>query len=290
VGATVVTVLLAACALGGLAWLAAALFMVVRQRSYLYRPDRSRVRPRDCGLADMAEIALETDDGLTLAAWYKPAVPPGPGAETPPTVLYFHGNGGNRGWLADKARPLLDAGYGLLLPDYRGYGGNPGTPSEAGLRLDALAARRALLDRGVAAERIVYYGDSLGSGLAVWLATRHAPLALVLEAAFTSIVDVARRRYRWLPVRLMTRDRYTSVRKIAEVTAPLLSLHGDRDALVPVLQGRLVHKAHGGPHKKMVVFSQGGHADLADHGAGGVVVAWLAALSAPAAGGSPPDS
>ncbi len=191
-----------------------------------------------------------------------------------PTVIYFHGNSGNRGYVAHKARPLLDAGYGLLLPDYRGFGGNPGVPSEDGLRLDALAALAFLEGQGIAAGDIVYHGESLGSGVAVWLAGRHPPRGLILEAAFTSIVDVGRRRYRWLPVRLATRDRFTSLRKIAQVRAPLLSLHGERDPLVPLLQGHLLFKAHPGP-KTMVTFPEGRHADLYDHGAGQTVLAWL---------------
>lgn len=275
-GDAVVKLLLGAFIVGAIAYVAVALYMFAMQRSFLYHPDTSRVWPAGSNLPEMAEVSLRTDDGLDLLAWYKPAEA-GPDGRPRPTVIYFHGNAGNRGYLEHKARPLIDAGYGVLLPDYRGYGGNPGTPSEEGLRLDALAARQFVLDQGVAADRIVYHGESLGSGVAVWLASRHAPLGLILEAAFTSIVDVGKRQYWWLPVRLAARDRYTSLRKITEVTAPLLSLHGERDALVPVLQGRLLHKAHPGP-KRMVVFPDGLHADLYEHGAGQVVLDWLAGL------------
>lgn len=270
---SIVKVVVAVLTLGAVAYVVMALFMYARQRDFLYRPDTGRVWPEGSGLPEMREVTLRTDDGLDLAAWYRPPVGP-----DRLTVLYFHGNGGNRGWLEHKARPLLDAGHGVLLPDYRGYGGNPGTPSEEGLRLDALAARRFLVEEaGVPADRLVYHGESLGSGLAVWLATRHPPRGLILEAAFTSIVAVGRRQYWWLPVRLATRDRFTSLRKIAEVRAPLLSLHGEQDSLVPVLQGRLLYKAHPGP-KEMVTFPAARHADLYDHGAEDVVLEWLARL------------
>lgn len=267
---TVVTVIAGLFLLGAIAYVAVALLLFARQRSLLYKPETGKVWPAGAGLPEMREVTLRTSDGLDLAAWYAP-----PATPDRLTVLYFHGNSGNRSWLTHKARPLIDAGYGVLLPDYRGYGDNPGTPSEGGLRLDALAAVRFLTDgEGIPLDRIVYHGESLGSGVAVWLAAQQEPRGLILEAAFTSIVAVGQRQYRWLPVRLAARDRFTSLRKIAEVRAPLLSLHGEQDRLVPVLQGRLLHKAHPGP-KEMVTFPQARHADLYDHGAGQVVLDWL---------------
>lgn len=260
------TVIWAALAIGAALYLGAVGYMYTRQRSFLYCPEGRPGTPAEAGLPEMRPVTLATDDGLDLAAWWRP---PHDGRAT---VILFHGNSGNRAWLADKARPYLEAGYGVLLPDYRGYGGNDGVPSENGLRLDALAARGFVARQGLT--DIVYHGESLGSGVATWLASELPPRALVLEAAFTSIPHVARRQYPWLPVRAATRDRYTSIRRIAKVRAPTLFIHGAGDTLVPVAQAWALHEAHPGP-KKLVVFSEGRHADLFEHGAAAVVLGWL---------------
>lgn len=244
-------------------------YMVAFQRSFLYHPDRARPWPAGSNLPEMSEVHLGTSDGLTLAAWWSPP------REGRPTVIYFHGNAGNRGWQEIKARPYIDAGYGLLIPDYRGYGGNMGKPSEEGLRHDALAARSFVLGQGVAPENIVYHGESLGSGVAVWLASEQAPAGLILEAAFTSIPDVAGRTYWWLPVRLATRDRFTSVRKIDRVRAPTLFLHGEQDTLVPPDQGHALHAASSAADKTIITFPEALHANLYEHGAREAVLGWL---------------
>lgn len=247
----------------------ACAYMIAFQRTFLYHPDKAHPWPEGSNLPEMAEVVLGTSDGLTLAAWWHPP------RNGQPTVIYFHGNAGNRGWQEIKARPYIDAGFGLLIPDYRGYGGNMGRPSENGLRHDALAARAFVLAQGIDPARIVYHGESLGSGVAVWLASEQPPAGLILEAAFTSIPDVARRTYWWLPVRLATRDRFSSVRKIGAVTAPTLFLHGEQDTLVPVAQGRALYAASAAPDKRIETFPDALHANLYEHGAGAVVLNWL---------------
>jgi fermentation-respiration switch protein FrsA (DUF1100 family) len=253
----------------GVAYLGAALWIYAVQRRKLYLPDEATPSRHDAGLDDMDEVSYETPDGLRAAAWYKPARP---GCHT---MVYFHGNAGNRGSLGYKARPYLDAGYGLLLPDYRGYGGNEGSPTEDGLRADALGAWQFLLDQGVDARDIIYYGESLGSGVATFLASMEEPHALILEAAFTSIPAVARLQYPWLPTRLATRDRFTSIRRIKNVRCPLLVLHGEMDSLIPVEQGRALYAAAPSVAKRIWTAPAGLHADLYDFGAADVVMSFL---------------
>ncbi|MGF1640179.1 MAG: alpha/beta hydrolase, partial [Rhodospirillales bacterium] len=155
--------------------------MFAFQRSMLYLPSTTTPLPATSGVPEMRPVGLVTADGLDLVAWYRPA------AEGHPTIVYFHGNGGHIGHRGSKVRPYLDAGYGLLLVSYRGYGGNPGRPSEEGLYRDGRAALAFLGTHGVPPARTVLYGESLGTGVAVHIAAERAramqPVgALVLEA------------------------------------------------------------------------------------------------------------
>lgn len=256
---------------------AAVLYMYVRQRGLLYAPGRERPDPAVSGVPDMRVVSLATEDGLTLNAWW---LPPRAGR---PTVLYCHGNAGTMAECAFKVAAYRNAGLGVLLFDYRGYGGNAGTPTEAGLYADARAARAFVLaQEGVREETLVIHGESLGSGVATQLALEHAPAALVLEAAFISIPAVGKLQYPWLPVHRLARDRYESLAKIGRIRAPVLILHGEDDDLVPVDFGRQLHAAANTP-KHIHVFPGACHADLFDHGAGDLIVRWLdETLTAPA--------
>jgi fermentation-respiration switch protein FrsA (DUF1100 family) len=241
------------------------------QRKLLYKADRTRPDPAACGVPEMRIIALAADDGLKLSAWYRPAAAAGA-----PVMLYFHGNDAHLGARADKVRPYLDAGFGVLLLSYRGYGGNPGRPTEQGLYRDARAALAFLRAEGVAAADMVYYGESLGSGVAVQLALEAAPAALVLEAPFTDIAAVAQRRYPFVPVRLLMRDRFDNLAKIPGVRSPVLVIHGERDRTTPVDLGRAVHAAAPEP-KEGRFYPHAAHVDLYDHGAADDVLRFIAA-------------
>jgi uncharacterized protein len=164
--------------------------MYVFQRNLLYLPDTRAFTPAASGVPEMREVKLETADGLELISWYRRA------AAGLPTIVYFHGNGGNISYRAHRVHPYLDSGYGLLLVEYRGYGGNPGTPDERGLYADGRAAMAFIAAEGVSADRVVLYGESLGSGVAVRIAAEHgrdgnAVGAVVLEAPMSSVTDVA---------------------------------------------------------------------------------------------------
>ena len=148
------------------------------------------------------------------------------------TVIVFNGNAGNRAFRAPLAAALAEHGISVLLFDYRGYGGNPGSPSEEGLAADARAARRYVAGRA-GSDRIVYFGESLGSGVAVRLAAEQPPAALILRSPFTSLTDTGRHHYPFLPVGMMLIDRFASIDRIRDIRCPLLVIAADHDSVVP---------------------------------------------------------
>ncbi len=187
------------------------------QRRLMYFPYAAVPPPADVGLADAEPVTITTKDGIDLHAWFVPATR----SPARATILMFNGNAGNRAYRAEMAHAFRPHGVALLLFDYRGYGGSAGSPGERGLALDARAARRYLLSRrDVDAARLVYFGESLGAAVAVELAAEHPPAALVLRSPFTSMADVGAFHYPILPVRLLLRDRYALIDRIARVRAP----------------------------------------------------------------------
>jgi fermentation-respiration switch protein FrsA (DUF1100 family) len=238
------------------------------QRQLLYFPDRAR--PELLGLEQLGvrEVMLETEDGLSLLSWYLPARP------ERPVIAYFHGNGGHIGYRAERLLRFAREGFGVLMVEYRGYGGNPGTPCEAGFYADGRAAL-AFFDReGLAPNRLVLYGESLGSGVAVALAAQHEIAALVLEAPFTSVAEVAQSHFPYVPASRMVVDRFDSLSRIGEVKAPILVLHGERDRVVPVRYGRALFDAASEP-KEGWFAPEAGHEDLARYGSLDAVVAFI---------------
>ncbi len=240
------------------------------QRSLMYFPDGNRPDKAAAGLPQLAEVRLRTADGLELLAWHR-----APDGELP-TFVYFHGNAGSIQHRGFKLRPIVERGFGLLAVEYRGYGGNPGRPSELGLRRDGQAALRFLEERGTPADRIVLYGESLGTGIATAMAHEMAgrgtpARALVLEAPFTSIADIAAAQFPVFPVRLLLKDRFDNRSLISEIGCPLLILHGGRDAVVPVGHGQALFAAAIAP-KRLEILEAAGHEDV--HQQGGLVAVW----------------
>jgi len=243
--------------------------LYTQQRRLLFKPDPDKpVRPSDAP-PEFAAIARETADGLELAHWY---LPPADGAAG--TVVVLHGNAGNRAGSYAKFRDVHAWGYGLLLADYRGYGGNPGAPSEAGLITDARSVLDGLAERGVPGERVVLYGESLGSGVATALAAERPVAGVILEAPFTAIADLAQRQYWYVPARQLVRDPFDSRSRIVQVTAPILILHGDRDPTIPVDHGVALAQV-AGDTAELVRFPDGDHLNLWEIGAGTRVRAFL---------------
>jgi fermentation-respiration switch protein FrsA (DUF1100 family) len=228
----------------------------VGQRRLMYFPDGRVSAPREVGLAGVESVRFPTADGLELAGWFVPA-----GAEAKATVLVFNGNAGNRAYRAPLATALAAHGFNVLLFDYRGFGGNPGSPTEIGLAADARAPRDYLADRpDVDAARVVYFGESLGTGVAVALAAEQPPAALILRSPFTSMADVGAYHYPILPVRLLLRDRFASRDTIGHVRAPVLVIAGDRDEIVPLEHSRRLYDAAPSP-KELVIIKGASHND-----------------------------
>jgi fermentation-respiration switch protein FrsA (DUF1100 family) len=238
----------------------------------LYFPSREILEsPAEAGLG-FRDLALETEDGEQLHGWWI-----GSGRSVAGHLVFCHGNGGNIGERVMNAALLVAAGFDVLLFDYRGYGQSTGRPDEEGTYRDARAARKgALAQPGVDPSRLFYLGESLGGAVALHLALESPPTGLILQSTFTSIRDVARRHYPFIPPFLVA-DAYPSLRLIAKLAAPLLMLHGGNDAIVPVAQGQALFDAAPG-RKHMHVFPSLGHNDLVAMAAGEyerVIAQWV---------------
>jgi len=237
-----------------LATIAGVLFLTAvyyGQRHLIYFPSRDVPPPSAVGLSGVEEARFTADEGVPLHGWFRAAS----GASRDLALLVCHGNGGNVAHRAHLLASLPPAGIDVLVFDYRGYGLSGDTPpSEDGLYRDGRAALAWLLARTQRpAQRVVLYGESLGAAVAVELARGAAPRALVLQSPFTSLADAAAANYPWLPVRLLLRDRYDSLAKVASLRVPLLILHGTRDSIIPIEQGRKLVTAAAGPARLVAV-------------------------------------
>jgi len=246
--------------------------MFTFQRSLLYHPGGPPGSPAASGVPEMTPVSLSTQDGLTLLSWYRPA------EEGKPTLVLLHGNAGHIGNRGFKVRHYLDAGLGVLLVEYRGYGGNPGSPTEDGLYADGLAALDYLAGQKVASGDIILYGESLGSGVAVYLALRMTKTvsagAMILEAPFTSIADVAAAHYPFVPARWLVRDKFNSVAKIRHIQAPLFIIHSRADRVIPIRFGQRLFDAAVEP-KESRWYDEGGHNGLYEVGAPAAVMDFI---------------
>ena len=231
------------------------------QRSLLYLPSREKPDLSAHEGTSLQEIGLQTEDALVLKSWFAQPSQNRDGL----TVLLLHGNAGHIGHRVDKFRRILDAGYGFLLLEYRGFGGNPGKPTEAGLRLDAQSALQFLVEHGIPHDNVILYGESLGCGIAVRAASEHYFSAVILEAPYTSIADVAQRQFWFLPVRWLVRDRYDTLAIINSITSPVVVMHGKQDDIIHVSFGKRVFEA--APEPKTAWFFEGaGHNNLNEFG------------------------
>jgi len=214
------------------------------QRRLVYLPSDGPVPPAAQVLPGARDVRLTTTDGLSLGAWYVPAGHPDLGY----TVLVATGNGGDRAMRADLAAALRDRGLSVLLFDYRGYGGNPGDPTEEGLALDVRAARDLLVDDlRIPQDRLIYYGESLGGGVVTELATEHPPAGILLRSPFTELADVAAEHYPFLPASLLLKDRFPVVEYVTRIHVPTTVVYGSADSVVPAEQSRAVASAAAGP-------------------------------------------
>jgi fermentation-respiration switch protein FrsA (DUF1100 family) len=228
-----------------------------QQRRLIYFPTADLPPADAIDGAHVEAVTFETTDGLTLNGWFFAAAGPSPRI----TVIVFNGNAGNRSHRVPLAAALHRHGLQVLLVDYRGYGDNPGTPSQAGLAMDSRAAWAYLANRpDVNPSRLVYFGESLGTAVAVDLAVEHAPAALVLRSPFTSMSDVGQYHYPFLPVRWLLRDRFAPIEQIPRSRAPIFVIAGGRDRIVPVESSRRVYEAATSP-KTFLLIREADHND-----------------------------
>ncbi|MEX2200680.1 MAG: alpha/beta hydrolase [Dongiaceae bacterium] len=235
--------------LGFAFWIAAAVFFLwalavaalwaLQDRIVFQFDDRPLGDPPST-IGGLVAATLATADGLDLHFWL---APPDPGRAV---IVYFHGNGGNAGDRADALAPLIAAGQGVVLAEYRGYGGNPGKPSEVAFLADGAAYLDAVRSR-FPGHRIVLWGESLGGGIALPLALDDGVAGVILDSPFTSVPALAAEKYPWVPVDALLRTRFDNLARIGELRVPLLILHGERDPIVPVSHGRRLLAAAGEP-------------------------------------------
>lgn len=238
-----------------LVYMASILITYVFQRQLIYFPAKNMPGRLAFNAGDMETVTLHTDDGVSLTSWYKPA------EMAKPTLLILHGNAGHIGGRMPLARQFISKGYGIFLLEYRGYGGNQGQPSEQGFYRDGEAAMQFLKQRGIGIDKTVLYGESLGTGVATQLASKHAVCALVLQSPYTSLRAVARYHYPWI---LMSPwDKFDSLARIRTNHVPLLILHGTQDQVIPYTEGLELYTQANEP-KQWVALPNKGHIQLWD--------------------------
>ncbi|MCX5813972.1 MAG: alpha/beta hydrolase [Proteobacteria bacterium] len=223
------------------------------QDSMIYFPEKEILQtPQNINL-DYREINFSTKDGVNISGWHIPANP------EKGTLLFCHGNAGNISNVMEHIKIFHEAGFSVLVFDYRGYGKSGGKPSEAGTYLDVEAAWDYLLQQGNPPEKIIVYGHSLGSAIATEVAIRKNPVALIIEAGFTSMPDLGAKLYPWLPVKLLSKYQYSTVTKIGMIKFPKLIIHSPDDEIVPFQHGRMLYEKASQPKDFLEI--RGGHND-----------------------------
>jgi fermentation-respiration switch protein FrsA (DUF1100 family) len=230
--------------------------MYTFQRKLMYLPSKHIDAPRNYGLEGFSDMRAKTSDGVTVQLWYHPA------ENNMPTIVYFHGNAAHLGNRAGKFAAFAHDGFGVLALGYRGYGASEGEPTEQGLYSDARAAiAYATKENNIPLTKIMLYGESLGSGVAVQMATEYKVGALLLEAPYTSVVNRAAEIYFFVPVKFLIHDHYDSISKISTVKMPVLIFHGEQDITIPLAHGKAILAAANEP-KKAYFFPHIGHTDF----------------------------
>ena len=244
------------------------LLLYIFQRNLLYHPSTKNSKPADYGISEMSLLEIITSDGLKLDAWFREA------EEGKQTILYLQGNAGHLGHRSTKVKNYLDAGFGLLLLGYRGYGGNSGKPSEKKLYIDGRAALSFLIKYQVPLSNTIIYGESLGTGVAVEIARNLQINCLVLEAPFSSMTDVATHHFFYLPTRFLLKDHYNSIGKINEITAPIFFVHGEKDSVVPWKFGKRLYDVAPQP-KELLLIENANHNNLYEFGASNAIIKFI---------------
>lgn len=234
--------------------------LYIFQRNLIYYPDKTYAKPTDVGLSNVEEVNLTTPDNAKLINWYAKAKPGNP------TLLYFHGNAGNLANRKDRIALYQSHGLGIMMASYRGYSGGKGNPTEKDIIQDGLQVYDWLVSSGVSPENIILYGESLGTGVAVQVASQRKTKAVILETPYASLAEIGANHYPYLPVHLLMTDRFESITFIKNINAPLLILHGWQDRTIPLQSAKKLFEAANQP-KQMETYQNGQHNDLYTHGA-----------------------
>lgn len=242
--------------------------LYLSQRSFLYFPSPEHTTPEQLGMSEFSEITTTTSDSKRLLSWYAAA------QHDLPTILFFHGNAGNVAHRSTIYRHLTAAGYGVFAVGYPGYGGSGGQPSELKLVEAGQLAYEFLLQQGVKPRKIVIFGESLGSAVAVQIASRNDAKALFLQAPMSSVADVAKATYPIFPMELLLKDPFHSIKHIGQIEMPLLIVHGQKDKVIPLHFGKKLFDAANEP-KRFVELPEAGHNDLYNFDTLGMLKAFI---------------
>jgi pimeloyl-ACP methyl ester carboxylesterase len=244
--------------IAGIAYAMAAGYMYFNQRSFIFIPTGELGTPEEKGLTGVSVETVAMSDGTKVAVWRAD-----PAARRAPTVLYFHGNSANVSARWKRFKQILDSGFGLYAPSYRGYAGSEGSPSEEALISDGLEHFDRIAATG---SPMLIHGESLGSGVAAAVAAERPQTdLLVLEAPYTALIDMAWNRYPWLPVGLMMKDPMPTRDRIGKIDAPVLIVHGTEDRIIPVEHGRRLFE-YAKPPRQLVIVEGGSHSNLWSNG------------------------
>jgi len=240
------------------AYIGAAGYMYMVQRDLVFRPGGTLRDPVQVGLTNVQEEQVTLEDGTRLLVWSAPPAEPGL-----PTVLYFHGQGGNLSGRANRYQQIVAQGYGLMAVSYRGYPGSEGAPSEQAFIQDGLELFDRLQSQG---RKVILHGESLGTGVAAAVAAaRPSAELVVLEAPYTGVADIAAAQYPWLPVHFLIKDPFLTRERIKQISVPLLIVHGTADRVIPVDHGRALYGDASSP-KRLEIIDGAGHNDLWQRG------------------------
>jgi uncharacterized protein len=231
--------------------------LFVFQRSFLYAPDRNETTPANAGLTDFAQIRINSKPDVLTSWWHAPV------KADAPVILIFHGNGGALAGRAKLYEGIAGKDFGLLAVGYPGYGGNPGAPSEQSLYQAAQANYDWLIAKGYKPKQIIIAGQSLGTGVAIWLAQKQPAAGLLLQSPYTSMVEMAAKQMPFAPAQLLLKDRFDSLSRIGQIKMPIAWIHGRDDTLIPLSMAQRLFDAAKKPKCNRII-PEAGHNDMPD--------------------------
>ena len=217
-----------------------SMFMYIFQRTFMYHPNVKNIDSTTAQF-DYKEVHINSENDIKLKSWFAYANP------NNKTILFFHGNAGELSARVYKLNKFHELNLNFLIISWRGFSGNNGKPTEQGLYKDAENAVAWLEAKGISKKDIILYGESLGTGIAIELATKDQYSGVILESPYTSMIDMGKRFYPFLPISILQKDKYNSLKKLNMIKSPILVLHGKADTLVPFYMGKKIYDAANEP-------------------------------------------